>query len=574
MATKPQISLSTDPSKFSPVYAPNWFTFTASFTNSTAKDAHLIADIQILKQFLPEYSYSGTASGMPTFGYDGDPIRFKSPIRKGEKFVMDTQSIINTRVTFPYDSGNIQDYDTTELGAYVNEQIGFGTPISNFPTISPEQDSMVRYRFTYGMSWNPNATFSQINPVFRLGETYSLITINSENTFVDIGDKVTLRPNSGLYSYYDGQHNVIDTFTLSTNTYIAVDRKFNQLLGTISNFNILGSVIGAEKMYGTSSIYWGYNGTRQWDEVDVNFDNIYYIKGTASGSTNYSFMNDFGKTPQTAIKIRPGQGERLRFLADWYEYTDVNQYKVEYYDQNLQLTGSYSTSLRVDGFGGFFPGTWSYGAFTLQAFDKLGVLSPSASTTGTPIIPNNYYKFSLLNNVGPIASIWYKGEETCSLYNNLRIKFLNRAGSWSYFNFDRDQRQTTNIIRNEYKTSTAYDRTLVQAKFGPDNTDEPYTLSKLRGGNILSIKATDNWTIQTNWITEEEYQFLQQLVCSQQVFIFYDTYTLKDGTELECVNIPIQITDSTYEVKTLWRDRLFNLSITYKMSQDYNIQTS
>lgn len=572
MATKPQISLVTTPSKFSPVYAPNYFTFTASFTNSTAKDASMVADIQILKQFLPEYAYGGTVSGMPSFGYTDDPIRFTTPIRKGNKFVMDTQSIINTRVTFPYDSGNIQDYDTTELGAYVNEQIGFGTPMSNFPTISPEQDSMVRYRFTYGMSWNPSATFSRVDAAFRAGDTYSVITINSPNTFVDIGDKITLRPNSGLYSYYDGQHTVLDTFTLSTNTYYVVDRLYNQLLGTISNGAILGSVIGAEKMYGTSSIYWGYNGTRQFDEVDVNFDNIYYIKGTASGSTNYQFMNDFGRTPATAIKIKAGQGERLRFLADWYEYTDITSYKVEYYDNNLINTGSYSTSLRINGFGGFFPGTWSFGAYTVQAFDKNGVFASNAASTGTPIVPNNYYKFSLLNSVGEIASIWYKGESNCQLNENIRIKFLNRAGSWSYFNFDRDAKQTTSITRNEYKTSNAYDRTLITAKFGANNTDEPYSISKMRGGNILSVKATDNWTIQTNWITEEEYSFLEQLVCSQQVFIFYDTFTLKDGTVLECVNIPIQITDSDYTPLTSLRDRLFNLSITYKMSYDKNIQ--
>lgn len=580
---KPQITLTGAPSKFSPVYGINQFTFTASFTGSTAKDAHLIADIQPLKQFLPEYSFGLTVSGMPSFGYDGDPIRYKTPLRVNNKFVMDLKSVIETRVTFPFDSGNIQDYDTIELGAYVNEQIGFGTPISNFPTISPEQDSMVRYRFRYGMEWNPSATFSQINAAFRSGETYSVLTINSPNMFVDIGDKITIRPNSGLYSYYDGKHTVIDTFTLSTNTYMVFDRKFNVLLGTISNSNIPGSIISAEKFYGTSSIYWGYNGTRQYDEIDVNFDNIYYMRATASTSplfyststaSNFSFMNDFGKTSDTAIRIRQGQGERLRFLADWYDDTDVNTYKVEYYNNNLQLIGSYSTSLRINGFGGFFPGTWSYGAYTLQAFDKKGVLASNANTTGTPVVVGNYYKFSLRNSSKEIASIWYKGESACNTFDlsNIRIKFMNRAGSWSYFNFDKGRKQTITGTRTEVKTNS-YERTFIQPKFGASNTDDQYSLSKLRGNNILNVKANETWVINTDWITEEEYLFLsQQLVYSQQVFIFYDTYTMKDNSVIECVNIPIVITDSSFEVKTTWRDKLFNLQLTFK-TEDYNIQT-
>jgi len=580
---KPQISLVNGPSKYSPVYGINQFTFTASFTGSTAKDAHLIADIQTLKQFLPEYSFSLTASGMPNFGYDGDPIRYRTPLRPGNKFAMDVSSIIETRVTYPFDSGNIQDYDSVASGAYVNEQIGFGTPISDFPTISPEQDSMVRYRFRYGMDWNPSATFSQINAIFRLGETYSVITVNSPNLFVDIGDKITIRPNSGLYSYYDGKHTVIDTFTLSTNTYYAIDRKFNDLLGTISGGNILGSIISAEKFYGTSSIYWGYNGTRQYDEVDVNFDNIYYLRATASTSplfkststaSNFCFMNNFGTTPQTAIKIRKGQGERLRFMTDFYQ-TDINKYKVEYYNNNLQLIGSYSTNLTINRFGGFFPGTWSHGAFTLQAFDKKGVLSSNADSTGTPIVEGNYYKFILANNVKDIASIWYKGESDCNSFDleNIRIKFLNRNGSWSYFNFDKGRKQTINGTRNEVK-KMSYDRTFLQAKFGPVNTDEDYSISKLRGNDILSIKANETWTINTDWITEEEYLFLsQELVYSQQVFIFYDQYTMKDNSVVECVNIPIVITDSSFEVKTTWRDKLFNLQLTFK-TEDYNIQKS
>ena len=94
----------------------------------------------------------------------------------------------------------------------------------------------------------------------------------------------------------------------------------------------------------------------------------------------------------------------------------------------------------------------------------------------------------------------------------------------------------------------------------------------MRGQNTLSIAATETYTLNSDWITEEQYAYLQQLITSPQVFIFYDTYTQKDGSTIEAVNIPIIITDNSYTFKTRNRDRIFNLTITYKLAYDDNLQ--
>ena len=103
-------------------------------------------------------------------------------------------------------------------------------------------------------------------------------------------------------------------------------------------------------------------------------------------------------------------------------------------------------------------------------------------------------------------------------------------------------------------------------------TTSPFTLSKLRGQNILSISSNDIFLLNSDWITEDEYGFLEQLVTSPQVYIFHETYTLSDNTILRGVNIPIIITDTSYEHKTTLRDRLFNLQLNYKLAYDGNLQ--
>lgn len=579
--TKPQISIYQNPSKFSPVYSPNWFAFTASFTNTTATDPFLICDINVLAQSV-EAPTIQTAVG-----------RFKSPGREGNIFTFNPEAIIKSYVSFPYETGN-QTYYGLGQAEYVNEQAGWGAPLNNFPTIAPETDGIVKYNMKYGLEFNPNATFSTINAVGAFGpdgiyRDYTRYIIpGMTNSFANIGDIITIKVNSGLYTYYDGQAQVINAFTTLGNTYIETWQLHNSTLASLSGGNISGSFTNIQKIYGTTSTYYAYNGTRQYDEVSVNFDNIYYFKEngavspgfrlSTSTASNFRFMNDWGYDMKHAIPIRPGQGERARFLCDLYGDTRrLVALEVIEYNSTGSTVSTHQSYLNDVVAGVLFP----YKCFTVQLFDKKGRFASNATTTGTPIVVGNYYKFSIKGyRIGTgvefnYASIWYKAENPCSRYENVRVKFLNRQGTWAYWNFDKGNKQTTSIERKEYKSPQNYDFTLTGpagSVVSSSTIANPFRISKLRGQNILSIKATDTYSLSSDWITEEEYAYLQQLITSPQVFLFYDTYKLADNSTVECVNIPIIITDTTYEWKTRERNKLFNLVINYKMAQDCNIQ--
>jgi len=557
--TIPQLTLFQTPSKFSPVYAPNWYAFTASVSNTTATQPYLIVDINILDQSTNALTVLENAG------------RYKVPIRTGNTFVFNPETILKSYVTYPFNNpinGGVYN------NQYVNEVSGFGSPTSSFPTLAPDTDGIVRYNMRYGLEYNPGFTFSQVSP---LGATQTIYLGAGVNMFANIGDVISIQVSSGLYSYYNGTASILNIFNDGTSTFIVTNQPGSTTLGTLSGGYINGNVYAVQHMYGTSSTFWAYNGTRQYNEKDVNFDNIYLLRElSASGggytsslfpssstSSNIQFMNDWGRTASQAIPIKQGQSERIRFLADlifatgaYSQFTQrIYDMKIDTYDTGMNLVSTVYNSIN-DAPGGPL---YTNKCFTLQVFN------------GKETIIDGYrYKITVRGYghlLTPIdyTSIWYIGDTKCSRYENMRIKFMNRQGSWSYFNFNKDNKQTSNIKRTEYKQPFQYD-------YSVNSSSSGFSLGGQRGQNLLSLAINDTFTLNSDWISEDMYSYLQQLVTSPQVFIFYDTYTLSDNTKLTGVNIPIILTDNTYQYKTINRERIFNLVINYKYAYDTNIQ--
>lgn len=573
MATysQPTLTLNQTPSKFSPVYAPNWFKYTGNFTNTTATDAYLVADIYILNQF-------GNISGTNIQDYAG---RFKVPVRNDTTFVINPEQILKSYVTYPYNSLIPEGSTSVYPSRYVNEYSGFGNPTSSFPTLAPECDGIVNYKIGYGMQYNPNWYFTNVSYFGSTAGT-TIFYVTGTNSFASIGDTVTIAMDSGLYSYYNGTASITGFTTISGYTIMVTDKPFNATLGAIS-LTASGYVQTVTHMVGTTSTYYAYNGVRQWNEKDINYDNIYMVRQqgytsslfpSTSTASNFQFMNDWGTTQSQAIPIKQGQAERVRFLAD-ITSTSVDgtltqriaEYRKDTYNSSGTLVSSVTNALQdTPGGGSPYPNK----CFTLQVFD------------GTETITDGYYyKFTLRSYNTSLAlydwaSIWYVGDTKCSQYENIRIKFLNRQGTWAYWNFNKDNKQTTTINRTEYKIPYQYDYTLKPTVSttltSGSRVTNPFTLAKLRGQNVLSISATDTFTLNSDWITEEQYAYLQQLLTSPQVFIFYDTYTMEDNTVVKGVNVPIILTDTQYTFKTRNRDRIFNLQITYKYAYDIALQ--
>jgi hypothetical protein len=81
--------------------------------------------------------------------------------------------------------------------------------------------------------------------------------------------------------------------------------------------------------------------------------------------------------------------------------------------------------------------------------------------------------------------------------------------------------------------------------------------------------AEEIFTIQSNWITEKEAQWLETLMTSPEVYILDVDDNAPTGGDYK---LPIIIQGNNYEVKTTMRDKIFNFVLNYKMAFPKNLQ--
>jgi hypothetical protein len=93
-----------------------------------------------------------------------------------------------------------------------------------------------------------------------------------------------------------------------------------------------------------------------------------------------------------------------------------------------------------------------------------------------------------------------------------------------------------------------------------------------RGRTIFATKAEETFTIQSNWITDNEAKWLEELMTSPEVYIIgNDNETYYSGSST-AYKLPIIVTQNSYEVKTTMRNQMFNFILTYKMAYNINLQ--
>lgn len=168
-----------------------------------------------------------------------------------------------------------------------------------------------------------------------------------------------------------------------------------------------------------------------------------------------------------------------------------------------------------------------------------------------PVLLNNweYYDITIKNSGGTIVSETiriYPGEDICSKYDPIRFKFMNNYGKYDYYTFTGAKTKSTNIKRNTYKSN-------------PNEwSGTNYNYSRTsRGLSQYETVLDDTITINSDWITEAESEWLEQLVTSPDVYIY-------EGSNLVSVNI----TNANYETKYEASQQLFNLVISFTYSQN------
>jgi hypothetical protein len=483
---------------------------------------------------------------------------------------------------------------------YLESFFGY-KPTPYIPGWTQSENALIRYKIEYGYEFNPNVTFQSTSNLFGDLVLQTLATF----TF-SVGDVIRIdKDNKQVNPGYDG----LATVQAYSGGAIRTNLSFG-----ITQSNESGRITSIIKVGGTSSAYDAFYGTRQYDNRTEDYS-VRYIIGTSSANR---FLTDWSVQVQKPVLLSDWEtlslildgttGYSLNVEAFTPTGTTVNTYK--------EIIGTSSTYLRNDiGVGpsnivaltgniNFFNTSSYYDIFIEYEYALiLKYVSPSASVSPTTYYPNGFYLgypywtwndgfdtlflwhstvnsnwefssalgggnqwltstndglvppdgdfggeylpgqdapyFSFLElEMGELVSEVrrYRIDNDCNVDENFRFVWLNSFGGWDYFNFKLGGKQTINVERQTYKKLLSRN----------------YSIGD-RGDTTYAQRGEEMWSVQSNWVTEYESQWLTGMIESREV------YHLKNGEIY-----PIQIMDTSYQVKSAIRDQIFNVIIQFK----------
>lgn len=186
--------------------------------------------------------------------------------------------------------------------------------------------------------------------------------------------------------------------------------------------------------------------------------------------------------------------------------------------------------------------------YTVQLFANASIPSCTSDTIPTPTTP-----------VSELITINVTEDCTSYLYPRVRLSWLNNLGSRDYWNFTMFAEQTINTESKEY-----YKPEMNWSGTTPVQTSNDTTQNWLKGGLKLYNKTQkDTWTIQSDWLTQEEVEFIKGVVASSQVW----AYVGEDDFPYVA-----KIKEASYTVKTIKMVKVYNVTFNVEFSTVQSMQ--
>ena len=400
--------------------------------------------------------------------------------------------------------------------------LGYDITVGNYYITGGDVTSdLLNYYIRYGFKYNPNLEVARI---LQVGTTsvpsgYFGLSFSSAHGFA-VGDIIRVSSNN---AYLNGTSSINGVF-FNTSSF-SIDRLFT----TASNIST-ATVIDLERISGTSSNYYGYNGTRQYNMMENDYTNDIIMGYVPAVASTLQFLTDY---PLINKKILSSQDETLSVFIALAGFTGPFTVKYKFYNSPGVLVGDFTNAYPLTATG------------TIQKYD-IPVGTSYLEYVSTIPATTVRYTVQLIGSATYSELRTYEIDNECSQYDNVRVMWLNSYGVFDFFNFRKDDKKTYNVQKTQIKKQLPI----------------PFVQGS-REQTIINQQVRESHTINTDWISEDIYAFLSNLVISPEVYIIDDTNNYA---------YPIVIDDTQYEFKTNTRDRLFNLTINYTNAYGINTQ--
>ena len=301
-----------------------------------------------------------------------------------------------------------------------------------------------------------------------------------------------------------------------------------------------------------------------------NWNKKKYIRYAAAVSADINFLSN---APTTQY-VGDNDYHTLSFLNGyWGLYPlQISNIIIKQYDSSNTLLNTY-TIANTQAHGG---APLTAGSLTNTGKELLyfGV-GPANLKVFTALFANwSYYTVEVKNpsNQNIFKVLTFNREEIdCKGFEKIRLTWLNKFGTWDYYNFTKRNTRETQIKKAEY--------TKIRGNYNTNNTTAATSgnFTKFdfnRGRNVLKNTAFNSIKCNSDWFrSDEEASWIEELFISNEVYILngYDsTDGGGNGAEYGKYLIPVVVSSKKYEKYTAANDKLAQYEIEIEYASNMN----
>ena len=273
----------------------------------------------------------------------------------------------------------------------------------------------------------------------------------------------------------------------------------------------------------------------------------------------YEFNNDTTEIQwltnmPTRLKTRAGEYQTAAILASDFRgaVSTSLRYSITFYEADgTQISTANITRLSI-GMANFVATKSAVNAGVLYQFIPIGYQNLEDQSFNTSIRPSTqanlaYYTINIFDNSGDYITKTYRFDiADCSKYTPIQLAWVNALGAWDYYTFELAHTEKLNIQRETFRKP-----------YGNWGAGATYTYSQYESGDtIYKIEADKQYTVNSDWLNDSDFQWLQELLMSKEV-----QFVNENGDFT-----PVIITDTDYEFKQDVNNKLNNLQLTFKLA--------
>ena len=273
----------------------------------------------------------------------------------------------------------------------------------------------------------------------------------------------------------------------------------------------------------------------------------------------YEFDDDYTEIQwltnmPTTLKTRAGEYQSAAILASAFNGTVDTALRVNFtfYEADGTQISTANVTRPTIGMENFISTKSKANAAKLYQFIPVGYQNLEEQSFNVNVRPSAnanlaYYTMQVFDNVGTYQTKTYRFDiADCSKYTPIQLAWVNALGAWDYYTFELAHTEKLNIQRETFRKP-----------YGNWGAGALYSYSQYESGDtIYKIEADKQYTVNSDWLNDSDFEWLQELLMSKEV-----QFVNENGDFT-----PVIITDTDYEFKQDVNNKLNNLQLTFKLA--------